>query len=65
MSKPTLTRVDELVAAGFVAPEAAQALEDVGARYAIAVNADRRRADRPAPIPPIRSRGNSFQMPPN
>ncbi len=38
MSKPTLTRVDELVAAGFVAPEAAQALEDVGARYAIAVN---------------------------
>ena len=38
MNKPTLTRVDELVAAGFVAPEAAQALEEVGARYAIAVS---------------------------
>ena len=38
VTKPTLTHVDELVAAGFVAPEAAQTLEDVGARYAVAVN---------------------------
>ncbi|MDR3408153.1 MAG: radical SAM protein, partial [Methylovirgula sp.] len=38
MSQPTLTRVDELVAAGFVAPQAAHALEEVGAHYAIAVN---------------------------
>jgi lysine 2,3-aminomutase len=38
VTRPTLTRVDELIAAGFVAPEAAQKLEEVGARYAVAVN---------------------------
>jgi lysine 2,3-aminomutase len=38
VNTPALTHVDDLIAAGLVAPQAALALEAVGARYAIAVN---------------------------